>query len=153
MMQAEKRHARQLFLPADVLPFTGRDSGVGNQSLCPSQTRIISDRYRFPPHLTGKGECIAILAFGGRPHPSNLIRFFEQETGVVPDLRFRNATSADSPNQNSRHDMETALDIQVAGALAPGARIVTYFSTNDEKGWVDVVSQAIHDRENRPSII
>lgn len=141
-------------VPSGRYPLTRPDSALSSRSLSgPSQTGIISDRYLFPPHLTGKGECIAILAFGGRPRPSDLIRFFEQETGVVPDLRFRNATSTDSPNQNSRHDMETALDIQVAGALAPGARIVTYFSSNDEKGWVDVVSQAIHDRENRPSVI
>lgn len=141
-------------VPSGRYPLTGRNGELGSRSLSnPSQSSIISNRYRFPPHLTGKGECIAILAFGGRPRPSDLSRFFEQETGVVPDLRFRDATPAHSSNQNSRHDIETALDIQVAGALAPGARIVTYFSSNDEKGWVDVVSQVIDDRENRPSVL
>lgn len=123
------------------------------QQIARSAIAGVADRYRFPPHLTGKGECIGILAFGGRPSSFDLTRFFEQETGIVPDLRVVNLIPANCPNRNSQYDAETALDIQIAGALAPGARIVVYFCANDEKGWLDAVSHTIHDPENQPSVL
>lgn len=61
--------------------------------------------------------------------------------------------AANRPNLNSQHDLELALDIQVIGHLAPGARIVVYFGSNDEQGWLETVSQAIYDHANRPSIL
>ena len=36
------------------------------------------------------------------------------------------------------------LDIEVAGALAPGAHIVVYFAPNTDAGFVDALSQAAH---------
>jgi kumamolisin len=36
------------------------------------------------------------------------------------------------------------LDIEVAGALAPGADIVVYFAPNSDAGFLDAVSQAAH---------
>ena len=46
-----------------------------------------------------------------------------------------------------------ALDIEVAGAIAPGAKIVVYFAPFTEQGWVDILTTAIHDRVNKPSVI
>jgi kumamolisin len=142
--------AGRLSLPSDDEFGRRFDS---TQQTARSSIAAITQRYRLPSNLKGKGECIGILAFGGRPSISDLIRFFEHETGAVPDLRVKNLTPANYPNRNSQHDAETALDIQIAGALAPHARIVIYFSANDEKGWVDAVSHAIHDQENRPSVL
>jgi kumamolisin len=46
------------------------------------------------------------------------------------------------------------LDIEVAGAVVPGARIVIYFAPNDgDKGFVDAISAAVHDTERKPSVI
>ena len=45
------------------------------------------------------------------------------------------------------------LDIEVAGAVAPGASIAVYFGDFTVKGWVDVLTQAIHDTVNKPSVI
>src|SRR5215469_4111887 len=129
------------------------NSPSGSAECAPrSAVAFIADRYRFPPNLTGKGECIGILAFGGEICRSDLTRFFEHETGSVPDLRFEYLSPARRRNGNSQHDAEIALDIQLAGALAPGACIITYFSTIDEPGWVKAVSRAIEDERNRPSI-
>jgi kumamolisin len=118
-----------------------------------SSIEQIAARYGFPHTLTGKGECIAILAFGGSASPTDMARFFRQQTGIVPDLHFERIRSSNSPNINSRHDLEVALDIQLAGSLAPGARIVAYFSTDDERGWLDTVFRAIHDDKNQPTIL
>jgi kumamolisin len=41
-------------------------------------------------------------------------------------------------------DGEVALDIQVAGAVAPGASIAVYFAPNTDRGFLDAVTSAIH---------
>jgi kumamolisin len=45
------------------------------------------------------------------------------------------------------------LDIEVAGAVAPKAKIAVYFSTFTMKGWVDAITKAVHDTDNQPSVI
>ena len=50
-------------------------------------------------------------------------------------------------------DGEVMLDIEVAGAIAPGARIVVYFAPNTSQGFLDAVTQAVHDTVNKPSVI
>jgi kumamolisin len=113
----------------------------------------MSERYRFPRGLSGKGESIGILTFGGAVSPSDLARYFHQQIGRVPDLRFESVGANDLPNQDSRYDTEVTLDIQLAGGLAPGALIVTYFAPNNEHGWVDALDRAIHDERNHPSVL
>lgn len=158
----------KLSLPAEVFPIVEGVFGLenfrpskpfhslsGNPLAASGASAIerIADQYHFPRDLSGKDECIGILAFGGGIAPSDLHRYFRELHGNVPDLRFEGVTSANQPNLNSQHDRELALDIEIAGGLAPGARIVIYFATNDEKGWVDALSRAIHDDENKPSVL
>ena len=45
------------------------------------------------------------------------------------------------------------LDIEVAGAIAPKATIVVYFAPNTDRGFLDAVTAAVHDKINRPSVI
>jgi kumamolisin len=45
------------------------------------------------------------------------------------------------------------LDIEVAGAVAPEASIVVYFAPNTDQGFLDAITQAIHDTTNKPSVI
>ena len=45
------------------------------------------------------------------------------------------------------------LDIEVAGAIAPGAKIVVYFAPNTDAGFLDAIAAAIHDTTNKPSVI
>jgi kumamolisin len=45
------------------------------------------------------------------------------------------------------------LDIEVAGAVAPGAKIVVYFAPNTDAGFLDAVNTAIHDTLNKPSAV
>ncbi len=46
-----------------------------------------------------------------------------------------------------------ALDIEVAGATAPGARIAVYFGSNSDQGFLDAINAAIHDSVRNPSVI
>jgi len=41
----------------------------------------------------------------------------------------------------------------VVGAIAPGARIAVYFAPNTDAGFLNAVTQAIHDTTNKPSVI
>jgi kumamolisin len=50
-------------------------------------------------------------------------------------------------------DGEVLLDIEVSGAVAPGARIAVYFAPNTDAGFIDAVTTAAHDTTNAPSII
>src|SRR5260370_34011035 len=50
-------------------------------------------------------------------------------------------------------DGEVALDIEVVGGVAPGARIAVYFAPNSDRGFLDAITQATHDSTNNPSVI
>ena len=45
------------------------------------------------------------------------------------------------------------LDIEVAGAVAPGARIAVYFAPNTDQGFLRAINRAVHDKVNQPSVI
>ena len=58
--------------------------------------------------------------------------------------------SNDPTNANSA-DAEVLLDIEVADAVAPGAAIAVYFTTNTDQVFQDAISTAIHDTTHNPS--
>jgi len=60
-----------------------------------------------------------------------------------------------APSSATSADAEVVLDIEVAGAAAPGAKFVVYFAPNDaaSNGFLDALSKAVHDTENNPSVI
>jgi len=111
--------------------------------------------YDFPitPGL-GTGQTIALLEFGGGYSDNDLNLAFAA-MGVPKPLIVSEGVSGGFPDYgaDSRADREVALNIQIAGGLAPGANIVVYFARNNGQGWVDAVSRAIHDVHHRPSII
>jgi kumamolisin len=45
------------------------------------------------------------------------------------------------------------LDVEVVGAVAPGANIVVYFAPNTDQGFIDAVSTAVHDTTHKPSVV
>src|ERR1019366_6050521 len=68
-------------------------------------------------------------------------------SGHAPD-------SANQPTGDTNGpDTEVMLDLEVAGAVAPGARIVVYFAPNTDAGFLDAINQAAMDKTNKPSVI
>jgi Pro-kumamolisin, activation domain len=53
----------------------------------------------------------------------------------------------------TNQDEEVALDIQVAGGIAPGARLAVYFAPNTHNGFANAVYTAVHDSANNPSVV
>jgi len=114
----------------------------------------VAQLYNFPADLDGQGQCIGILEFGGGFDTNDLKTYFDglglavPQVVAVPVGKGRNA-----PGQDQESDGEVMLDIEVAGSVAPKAKIAVYFSTFTVKGWVDALTRAIHDTVNRPSVI
>ncbi len=114
----------------------------------------LSRLYGFPTGGTGKGQCIGIIELGGGYRVKDLETYFSLVGLRTPSVT---AISVDgginSPSTPDSADGEVMLDIEVAGAVAPGAKIVVYFSTNTDKGFLDAVTTAVHDNRNSPAVI
>lgn len=137
--------------------FRRREEGVrGARATGVSYTPIeVAEAYDFPANTTGKGQTIALIELGGGYKTSDLKSYF-QKIGVpepkVHSVDVDGAKNAPTGDPNSA-DGEVALDIEVAGAIAPGAKIVTYFAPNTDAGFLDAITKAVHDRTHHPSTI
>jgi kumamolisin len=108
--------------------------------------------YDFPASLDGTGQCIAIIELGGGYVPADLQTYFNAIKVPLPDvLDVSVAGGTNSPGQDA--DGEVMLDIEVAGAVAPKARIVVYFAPNTDQGFVQAITDAAHDKVSKPSVI
>jgi kumamolisin len=127
------------------------DTG-GGAGLTPLQ---VAQAYRFPGGSTGSGQCIGIIELGGGYDPVDLDVYF-RGLGLTPPgvsaVSVDGATNSPTGDENGP-DVEVMLDIEVAGAVAPDASIVVYFAPNDDRGFLDAVTTAVHDTTHRPSVI
>lgn len=49
-----------------------------------------------------------------------------------------------APTNPQGADGEVALDMQIVGAVAPGAHIVVYFAPNTDQGFLDAITKEVH---------
>jgi len=132
-------------------------AGALTTSYTPPQ---LAQLYDFPTQsngtsINGSGECIALIELGGGYRQSDLKTYFQQLNIVPPKVTSISVDHGHNHpvgNPNSA-DGEVDLDIEVAGAIASGAHIVVYFAPNTDRGFLDAITQAIHDTTNRPSVI
>jgi kumamolisin len=129
---------------------------VGPHAVADSFSPVqIAQAYAFPKIATGAGQCIAVIELGGGYNNSDLDSFFgglgisTPKVTAVPVDGGSNSPSGDP----SGADGEVELDIEVAGAIAPGAQIAAYFAPNTDQGFIDAVTAAVHDAKLKPSII
>ncbi len=124
---------------------------TGNGSFNPNQLAKI---YNYPTDATGKNECIALIELGGGFRPNDITSYFKGLGLKVPDVV---AVSVDkgqnTPGNPNGDDGEVMLDIEVAAALASDATIVVYFAKNTDKGFLDAINKAVHDKKYNPSVI
>ena len=128
-----------------------RASSTAAASFTPTQ---LADLYDFPQG-TGQGTCIGIIELGGGYRPADLRTYFKGLGVAMPKV---SSVSVDhGKNQPTGKvngpDGEVMLDIEVAGAVAPGASMVIYFAPNTDAGFLDAVTTAVHDVTNKPSVI
>jgi len=128
----------------------------------------IAELYDFPKGLDGTGQCIAIIELNQSPefdpnppfrgtgyNTADFDAYFAQLGIPKPNIKTVSVDGgSNKPGINSNADGEVALDIEVAGVIAPGAQIVVYFAPNNgDRGFIDAVSAAVHDNLNKPSVI
>ena len=129
------------------------------QGLAPNATPAgytpvdLAKLYSFPAKLDGTGECIAILELGGGYRQADLVAYFKGLGLPVPAVSAVSVGATNSPTTPSSPDVEVLLDIEVAGAVAPGASIVVYFAPNTTAGFLKAITTAAHDSHHKPSVI
>lgn len=100
------------------------------------------------------GQCIGIIELGGGYTDADIAAAFAAMGRSVPAIVSVGVDGgANSPGDGSGADGEVALDIQVAGGVAPGARLAVYFAPNTSQGFADAITQAVHDTENGPCVL
>jgi kumamolisin len=115
----------------------------------------VAEAYDFPTGVNGAGQCIAVIELGGGYSTSDLDSFFSN-LGITPpnvtSVSVDGATNSPTGDPNSA-DGEVELDLEVTGAIAPGAQLAAYFAPNTDQGFIDAVTTAVHDTTLKPSII
>jgi kumamolisin len=105
----------------------------------------VADMYGFPAGTTGAGQTIAVIELGGGFATSDLDAYFGGLGIAVPSITAASvdgASNAPGSDPNGA-DVEVNLDIDVIGAVAPGAAQVVYFAPNNgDQGFVDAISDA-----------
>jgi kumamolisin len=115
----------------------------------------VAQLYNFPSGVNGAGQCIGIIELGGGYTVRDLSLYFQSLGIPMPRVTFvpvAGGRNLPTGNPNGP-DGEVMLDIEVAGTVAPGAKIVAYFAPNTNQGFLRAINRAVHDAVNRPSVI
>ena len=142
----------------------------------------LAEAYSFPKGTDGTGQTIGLIELGGGFNPADVEDFCARLGIPAPritvvgvkgganhpapprDVRRlldfvngKRTLSAKQQNSNAiaaaQCTVEATMDIEIVAALTPGAHIVVYFATPDEQGIYNAITRAIHDEQNRPSVL
>jgi kumamolisin len=130
----------------------------------------LAQPYQYPGGFDGTGQTIAVLAFNGQTQPGaasggyslSALRTYFTQVLKAPVPQISDVVVLGPGNDPGRDDGqgdpadstgEIMLDLQVVGALAPGAKIVVYFTEFTEQGWVDAFNAIVTDTTHQPSIV
>jgi len=132
---------------------TNRSFGtrVANTSYNPNE---VGKLYNFPQDVNGAGQVIGLIELGGGYRPADVNQYFSSLGIQTPALKSASVDHGKNrPTTANSADAEVMLDIEVAGAVANGATIVTYFAPNTTRGFQDALSMAVHDQLRHPQVI
>jgi kumamolisin len=131
-----------------IVPSAATDAAAG---YLPNEAAAL---YNFPANVTGADQCIALLEFGGGYYDSDVTAAFAAMNLPAPTVVAVGVDGAhNNPGTFILEDNEVAMDIQIAGGLAGGAKVAVYFAPFTVQGWVDAITTAAHDMANAPSVI
>jgi len=113
----------------------------------------VAGAYNFPAS-DGAGQAIAIVELGGGFGAADLQAYFSGLGLPRPEVTsIPVAGGSNTPDGPNGADGEVLLDIEVAGAVAPGAKIGVYFGPNTDAGFLSAINAAVHDVTLNPSVI
>jgi kumamolisin len=114
----------------------------------------VARAYGFPSGVDGTGQTVGIIELGGGFNEADLTAYFNGLDITPPSVTAVTVDGAtNQPGADRNADGEVMLDIEIVGAIAPGVEIVVYFAPNTDQGFIDAVSQAVHDSTHKPSVI
>ncbi|HEY0161061.1 MAG TPA: S53 family peptidase, partial [Edaphobacter sp.] len=114
----------------------------------------VGQLYGFPEGASASGQTIGIVELGGGFRQADITAYFKSIGVPAPKVTAISVSGGkNSPGDANGADGEVMLDIEVAAAVAPGARVVVYFAPNTDQGFVDAIATAVHDTTNKPSVV
>jgi kumamolisin len=124
---------------------------ASNLSYTPAQ---VAKLYAFPANANGAGQTIGLIELGGGYRPADIAQYFHALGLPAPTVKSISVDHGNNrPTTAQSADGEVMLDIEVAGAVAPGINIAVYFAPNTARGFQDAMSTAIHDQLNKPCAV
>jgi kumamolisin len=142
-------HFRVLNEDAAAAADFGSPDAAAKLSYTPAQ---IAQFYQFPKRATATNQTIGLIELGGGFRQADINAYFKPLGQKPPEvIAVSVGDGKNSPGDPA--DIEVVLDIDIAGAVAPGARIVVYFAPNTDQGFVDAIAHAVHDTKYKPSVI
>ncbi len=126
-----------------VAPAQGLAHAAKPTSYTPAQLATV---YSMPQGTDGAAQSLAIIELGGGFRESDLTTYFSGLAIPTPSVRAVGVDGAKNGGGKDPNgaDGEVLLDIEVAGAIAPAARLVVYFAPNTDAGFLDAISTATH---------
>lgn len=138
------------FQMADTTEAASTGQSQGAAFTAPALARL----YDFPAGLDGSGQCIGLIELGGGFRPADIDTYFSALGVAVPSVTAVSVDhGANSPTTANGPDGEVMLDIEVAAAIASKAHIAVYFAPNTSQGFLDAITVALHDTNNKPSVL
>jgi kumamolisin len=135
--------------------YRGENRSFGARASNTAYTPLqVAQLYEFPQDVNGAGQVIGLIELGGGYRPADIQEYFQSLGLQTPQVVTSSVDQAKNrPSTASSADGEVMLDIEVAGAVAPGASLVVYFAPNTARGFQDALSMAVHDQLRKPTVI
>lgn len=127
--------------------------GTLQSGVTPLFASDIVSRYRFPD-ADGSGVTVAVLQMRGEFRPEDFDKCMQAQNVKAQRPIVKRLDNAELAHEiETAKDVESAIDTQIVGALAPGTQIVVYATPDDERGVLDAIRHALFDDEYAPSIL
>ncbi|CAM5222118.1 Pseudomonalisin [Castellaniella defragrans] len=114
----------------------------------------VASLYDFPDSA-GAGQCVGLIELGGAYRAEDARAYFSALGLAAPEVTVVTADGAPTTPSGGPQgaDGEVMLDVEIAGAVAPQARLVLYFAANTDAGFIQAFNSAVHDNQRKPSVI
>jgi len=171
---AECRNADQSFrtetgvpsLPANIANAVIGVFGLDDRATSASQTRIgnlnaartngytpldVAKAYDFPAG-DGTGEHVAVISLGGRYDDTVQTQYLKSLGLAHVPFNVVNIDGGADDSRASGPTGENTLDAEVIGALVPNADKTMYIAPNTDRGFLDAIATALHDKHHNTAI-
>jgi len=142
--------------PAYRRPLRSDQLANGGQGFFPQD---LATAYQMPADYDGSGQTIGLLEFSNGYSLSDVTGFWTTMGITPPSLQFVSVDGTPNDGGVNSYDMEATLDVEWAGALAPGAQLVVYEASsgqNDQSFGLSILKAldyATHDPDHHPSVL